>query len=154
MASRNVGRARIDIFTIDLVGEEIQIVFLHQVAYLVHLATCIEITRRVVGVTDHDSPCALIDQLLELLHLWQRESLLDGGGDGTNLSTRRDGKSHIVGIGRLWHDDLVAWIQTTEKGKEHSLTTTRGDDDIFCSDVDIVFRVVVHQFFAIAYITL
>ena len=154
MAVRNIGRTCVDILAIHFVREEIQVVLLHQIAYLVHLPASIKITCRVVGVTDHNSSCALVDQFLKLLHLWQRESLFDSGGNRTDLSTCRDGKCHIVSISRLWHDNLIAWVQTAEEGKEHRLTTTRGNDDIIGRDVDIVFRVIVHQFFAIAYITL
>ena len=71
MAGRDIGRSCVDILTIHLVGEEIQVVFLHEVADLVHLTTGIEIACGVVGIADHDSTGALVDQLLKLLHLGQ-----------------------------------------------------------------------------------
>ena len=154
MAGRDIGRSCVDIFAVHLIGEEIQVVFLDQITDLVHLAAGIEITCRVVRVADHDGTGALVDQLLELLHLRQRETFLDGGGDGTNLGTRRDGEGHIVGICRLWHDDLITWVQTRKEGEEYRLTSSRGDDDVISSDIDIVLGVVVYQFLAVALIAL
>ena len=62
----------------------------------------------------------LIDQLLKLLHLRQRETLLDGSGDGADLGTRRDGERHIVSVCWFWHDDFISRVQAAHEREEHS----------------------------------
>ena len=154
MACADIGRAGVDIFAVHLVGEEIQVIFLHQVTYLVHLATGVEITRGVVGVANHDGAGALVDQLLEFLHLGQRETLVDGGGDGAYLRAGADGEGHVVGVSGLGHDNLVAGVQATEESEEHCLAAARSNDDIVGGDVDIILRVITHQFLAVAQVAL
>ena len=154
MASRNIRRASVDVLTIHLVGEEIQVVFLHQVANLVHFAACVQVASWVVGVTYHYSACALINQLLEFLYLGERETLLDGSGNSADFGSCRNGKGHIVGVSRLWYDNLIARIQAAQECKQHRLATTTGNDDIISCYVDIVLSIIVYQLFAIALITL
>ena len=88
MASRNVGRTGVDKLAVHLIGEEIQVVLLHEVADLIHLTARIEVARRVVRIAYHDSLGALVDELLEALHLGQAESLLNSGGDGADDRSR------------------------------------------------------------------
>ena len=154
MAGADIGTSCIDKFTIDLVGEEIQVVFLHQITYLVHLTARVEVARGIVGIADEDSACTLVDELFELLHLRQREAFFYSGGDGTNDCSCRDGKCHIVGIGRFGHDNLVARIQTGQKGEEHSLRTAAGDDDVIGREVDMVLLIILHQLGPVAQIAL
>ena len=154
MAGADIGRTGVDELAIDLVGEEIEIVLLHKVANLIHLATGVEVARRVVGVTYKYRARALINEFFELLHLGQREALFDGRRDGAYDGAGRDGKCHIVGIGRFWHDNLVARVQAREEREEHGLRTAAGDDDIIGRDVDIVLRIVVDQLLAIAEVAL
>ena len=144
MHRTDVRAAGVDILTVNLIREEVEIVLLHQVANLVHLSAGIEIAGRVVRVTDQDGTGALIDEFLKLLHLRQGETFLDGSGDGTDLGTRRDGERHIVSVCRFWHDDLVSWVQATHEREEHSLRTSRCDDDIIGSYVDIEFLVIIY----------
>ena len=68
MTSGDIGGACVDEFTIHLIREEVEVILLHEVANLVHLATSIEVTRRIVGVTDEDGACALVDEFFKLLH--------------------------------------------------------------------------------------
>ncbi len=149
MASRDVRRAGVDVFAVYLVGEEIQVVLLHEVAYLVHLATCVQIARRVVGVADEDGTGVLVDKLLKLLHLRQRESLLNGSGYGANLGSCRDGKRHVVGIGWLRDDNLVARIETRHECEEHCLRSARRDDDVVGGDINLKSLVIFGEFLAI-----
>ena len=154
MAGWDIRRTRIDIFAIHLVGEEVQVVLLHQVSNLVHFPACVKIACRIVGVTDHDGARTLINQFLKFLHLRQRETFLDSGGDGTNLCARRNGKGHIVGVGRLWHDNLVARVQAWQEREKHSFRTTRCNDDVVGCYLNIILGVIVYEFLAIAQITL
>ena len=132
----------------------LKVVLLHEVANLVHLAARIEITRGVVGVADEDGSRAFIDEFFKLLHLRQREALVNRRGDGADDRTSRDGKRHVVSVGRLWHDDFVARIQTSQKRKEDCFRTSAGDDDIVGREVDVILCVVVHQLLAITAIPL
>ena len=154
VAGADVWRTRIDVFAIHLVREQIQVVLLYQIANLVHLAACVQIARRVVRVANHDGACAVVDELLKLLYLRQRETLLDGRCNGANLCSCRDSKRHVVGVGRLRHDDFVARIEARQECKQHRLRTSRGDDDIVSRHINIIFRVVADEFLAIAQIAL
>ena len=154
MTSRNIWRTGINVFTIHLIGEEIQVVFLYKVTNLVHFTTGIEITGRVVRITDQDGLGAFIDQLLKLFHLRKGETFFDGSGNGTDNRTRRNGKSHIVGIGRFRHDDFIPRIQATQESEQYRFRATGSDDDIVGIQIDVVFLVITHQLFTIALITL
>ncbi len=154
MAGGDVGRTCVDVFAIHLVGEQVEVVFLHQVADLLHLAPRIEIARRVVRVADHDGPCAVVDEFLEFLHLGQRETLLNGGGYRADFRSGRDGKGHVVGVGRFWHDDFVAGVEARQEGEEHRLGTARGNDDVVGRHVDVVLGIVAHQLLPIAEVAL
>ena len=148
MARRDIGRARVDKLAIDLVREEEQIVLLDQIADAVHLLARIEVARRVVRVTDQNSARALVDKLLELLDLGQREALLDRGRDGADDCSGRDCEGHIVGVGRLGNDDLIAWIEARHKGKQHGLRASRSDDDVVGREFYLILVVVANKLLA------
>ena len=154
MTSADVRAAGIDKLAINLVAEQVKVVLLDQVAYLIHFATGVEVARRVVRITDKDGTRLFVDELLELLDFRQGEALLDGSRDGSDDGTSRDGKRHVVCVRRLRHDYLVARVQTSQEGEQHRLATTAGDDDIIRREVDVVLAVVADQLLAIAEITL
>ena len=154
MAGRDVGRTRIDKLTIHLVREEVEVVLLHEVTYLIHLTTCIKVSRRVIGITYHDGLGALVDEFLKTLYLRQAESLLDSGRYSTYHSTCRDSKRLIVGIEGVGHDNLIARIETSHEREEHCLATTRSNDDIVSCELDVVLGIILHQLLAIAAIAL
>ena len=150
----DIRTAGIDILTVNLIREEIEVVLLHQVTNLIHLSAGIEIARRVVRVADQNGTGALIDQLLKLLHLRQGETFFYRCGDGTDLGTRRDGKRHIVSVSRFWYDNLVARVEAAHEREEYSLRTSRCNDDIIGSYVDVEFLIVIYKLLAIAEIAL
>ena len=153
MAGRDIGRTRINKFTVHLVREEEQIVLLHKVANLVHFTACIEVTRRIVGIANQNSTRALVNQLLELLYLGQRETLFDGRGNGAYLGSGRDGKRHIIGIGRLGNNDFIPRIEASQEREQHRLRAAGSDDDVVCSQIDIVLCIVTHQLLAVTAIS-
>ena len=148
MAGRNIGRTGIDELAVNLVGEEEKIVFLHQIADALHLLAGVEVARGVVGVADQDAARALVDQFFELRDVGQRKTLFDRRDDRTDHGARRDGESHIVGVGRFGHDDFVAGVQARHEGEQHRFGTSRGDDDLFGRKFDLVLLVVARQLFA------
>ncbi len=148
MEGRDVGRARVAELAVDLVGEKEEVVFLHEVADLEHLLHCVEIAGGVVGVADEYALCARSDQFLEFLDGGQCEAFVDARGHGDDLGSGRDGEGHIVGVGRLGHDDLVARIETCHKGEQHGLGAAGGDDDVVDIDVDIETLVILLQLLA------
>ena len=154
MAGADIGAARVDKLAVHLVGEKVQVVLLHHVAYLVHLPTGVQITCGIVGVADEDGPGALVDELLKLFHLGQRKALFDGGGDGADDGSGRNGKRHVIGIGRLGHDNLVTGVQTCQEREEHGLRTAAGDDDVIGGELNAKLIIVAHQFPAVAEIAL
>ena len=141
----DVRRARVDEFAVHLVAEEEEVVLLHQVADLVHLVLGIEVARRVVGIADEDGLRALVDEFLELLHLGQAETLVDGGRDGPDHRAGGDREGHIVGVRRLRDDDLVARIEAAHECEQHRLGAARGDDDLVRGELDLVALIVVHE---------
>ena len=149
MTRRDIRRTGVDIFTINLIREKIEVVFLHEVTNLVHLTACIEITRRIVRVTYHDCTCTRIDKFLKLLYLRKRETLVYCRSNSTDLCSCRNGKSHVVGVCRLWNDNLVTRVKTSHKREQHSLRASACDDDIISRDLDVVFLVIAYKFFAI-----
>ena len=150
----DIRTAGIDILTVNLIREEIEVVLLHQVTNLIHLSAGIEIARRVVRVADQNGTGALIDKLLKLLYLRQGETFFYRCGDGTDLGTRRDGKRHIVSVSRFWYDNLVARVEAAHEREEYSLRTSRCNDDIIGSYVDVEFLIVIYKLLAIAEIAL
>ena len=150
----DIRTAGVDILTVNLIREEIEVVLLYQVANLIHLSAGIEIACRVVWVTNQDGTGALIDKLLKLLHLRQGETFFYRCSDGTDLGTRRDGKRHIVSVSWFWHDNLVARVEAAHEREEYSLRTSRCNDDIIGSYVDVIFLIVIYKPLAIAEIAL
>ena len=145
-----VGRACVHILAVHLVAEEVEVIFLHQVAQLHELLLGIYRAGGVVGVAYHDGPCLGRDELLKLLDARQAETVFDLGGDGAHHAAHTLGKGHIVGIHRLGDDHLVARVQCRQEGEENGLAAACGDDDVVGRDVDVVLGVVVHQLFTIA----
>ena len=142
MASRDIRRFGIDELAIDLIGDQVQVVFLHQIADLAHLLLGIEIARRVIGVADQDCARLRRNLLLKLLHRRQLEPVLDIRLDGFDDSTCRDRKCHIVGVRRVGHNDLVARIEARHVRKHDRLRTAGGNNDLVRRKVDPVLRVV------------
>lgn len=111
VACRDVGRAGVDEFAVDFVGKEIEVVFFDHAAYLLHLAAGVEVAGGIVGVADKYCACARVDEFFEFFDGGQRESVFDGGCDGAYHGSCRDGEGHIVGVGRLRHNDFVAGVE-------------------------------------------
>ena len=97
--------------TIHLVADEVEVVFLHQVAQLQELLVAVECSGGVVGVANHDCAGAVGDKLLKLLNRWQCIAVLNLGGDGAHLHAHLVGKAHIVGIHGFGNDEFVARVE-------------------------------------------
>ena len=130
MAGRDIRRLGVDKLTIDLIGDQIEVVFLHQIAYLPHLLFGIEIARRVIGVTDEDSSGLRRDLFLKLLYRRQLKAVLDVRLHGFDHSSAGDSKRHIVRVTRVGHNDLIARIQTTHVRKHDRFRASGSDDDL------------------------
>ena len=98
VAGGDIRRLGIDELTVHLVGDEIEVVFLDEVANLTHLLFRIEVSRRVIGVANQNRARLRRNLLLEFLHRWQFETVLDIRLDGLDDRSGRDGKRHVVGI--------------------------------------------------------
>ena len=148
MESRNVRRTCVDKLAIHLIREQIKVIFLHQIADLIHLLAGIQIAGRVVRITDKYSLRALSDQLLELLHRRKGKTGLDGRRNGLDHSTRRHSKGHIIGICRLRDDDFITRIQARKKCKKHRLRTTRSHNDVIRRKFDAILRIILCKLLA------
>ena len=148
VAGRYVGRPGVDEFAVDFVGEEEQVVFFDQVADAVHLLACVQVPRGVVGIADQDTARAVVDELFEFRDVGQCESLLDRRYHGAYHGPCGDGEGHVIGVGRLGDDDLVAGVEARHEGEQHGLGTARRDDDVVGRELDLELFVVTYQFLA------
>ena len=148
MKCRNVWRASVAKFAVNLVGKEVEIVFFYQIANLVHLLARVEVARRIIGIADENAFGFGRYQFFELRHRRQRKTLLDGRNNGFHHGTRSNGKRRVVGVGRLWHNDFVAGVEATHKRKLHRLRAASRYDDIIDADIDIEAAVVVQHLHA------
>ena len=153
MAGRDIRRTRINKLTIHFIGEEEQIVLLHKVTYLVHFATGIKITCRIIRITDQDSPGALVNQLFKLFYFRKRKTFFYGSGNGAYLSTGRDGKRHIVSVSRFGNNNLVTRIEARQEGEQYRLRTTGRNDDIICRQFDVELIIIAHQLLTVTTIS-
>ena len=62
--------------------------------------------------------------------------------------SRRDGKCHVVGVGRFRHDNLVARVKARHESKQYRLGAAGGDDDVVNINLDVVVLVILLQFAA------
>ena len=150
MTGRDIRRAGINKFTIYFVREEEEVVLLHQVTDLIHFPTCIQITGRVVRITNQDSLGTFIDQFLEFLYFRQGETFFNGRCNRTDLCSGRDGKCHVVGVCRFRNNDFISRIQAGKEGKKYRFRTSRCNDYIVSRQVDVELCIISHKFLAIA----
>ena len=154
MKSTHVRLVAVTELAINLVTDEVEVVLLNKVTQLHELLVGIEGASGVIGVTDHDGACALVDELLKLLDRGQCIAVLNLGGDGAHVHAHLASKAHIVGIHRFGHDELVARVEAGEESKLQRLATTTGNDDVACIELDVVAAVVAHELVEIALVTL
>ena len=130
---------------IHLISKKIQVVFLDQSSHLQQFLVGIKITRRVVGVANHDGLGARRDDLLKFLDGRQGKARLDVAGNGDNLGIAQLGEGVIIGVVRLWDDDFVARVKAHCEGHLQSLATARGDKHLVRRDIDTMPMVIVAQ---------
>ena len=145
MAGGDVGALGVDELSIDFVGKEVEVVFLHEVAQLQHLFLGIEIARGVVGVADEDGARLVGDLFLKLLHGWEFESVLNACLDGLDHGATGDGKRHVVGITGVGNDDFVSRVEACHVGKHDSLRASCGNYDFIRRDVNTILGVVANH---------
>ena len=68
VASRNIRRTGVYELAVNLIGEQVKVIFLNQVTQLQHLLAGVKITRGVVGVANEYTLGTLCDELLEFLN--------------------------------------------------------------------------------------
>ena len=154
MTSRDIRGTGIDKLPVYLIREKIKIIFLYDIPDLIHLTTRIQITRRIVRVTDQDRFGTLIDQLLEFFHFRKRKSFLYRSRHCPDHGSCRDSECHIIGISRFRYDNLITRIQATQEGKQNSLRTTGSDDNIVSRKINIILFIISNQLLAITAISL
>jgi hypothetical protein len=71
--------------------------------------------------------------------------VLNGGGDGLDDESGGDGKGHVIGISRLWDDDLVARVEAGEESEEDGFGTAGGDDDIVDGEGNVKATVIIDE---------
>ena len=76
-------------------------------------------------VADQDTARAVVDELFEFRDVGQCESLLDRRYHGAYHGPCGDGEGHVIGVGRLGDDDLVAGVEARHEGEQHGLGTAR-----------------------------
>ena len=146
MASRYVRRTGVYELTINLIREEIEVVFLYKVAYTVHLVAGVEVTCRVVRVADEYASCTFVDEFLEAFHRWQCKRLVNCRTYRADNSSGRYRKCHVVGICRFWNDNLIAGVKASEECEKHSLRAARGYDNVIGLEFYLILVVVADKF--------
>ena len=77
MAGRDIRRTGIYKLTIYFIGEKEQIVLLYKVTNLIHFTTGIQITGRIVGVTNKNRFGTLINQFFKFLYFRKGKALFN-----------------------------------------------------------------------------
>ena len=144
MAGRDIRRAGIYKFTIYFIGEKEQIVLLYKVTNLIHFTTGIQITGRIVGITNKNRFGTLINQFFKLLYFRKGKALFNGRSNGADLCSGRDCKCHIVSISRFRNDYFISRIQAGKEGKKYGFRTSWCNDYIVCCKVDIELCIISH----------
>ena len=127
--------------------------FQHDVFQLLVLLLGVDITGRVVRVTDQDRLGARGDQPLELLHRRQREIVGDRRRDRLDVDARLHGEAVVVGIERLGHQHLVARVEADGHRHEDRFRSSDRDHHVVGRHVDADAPVVIGQFAAIALVS-
>ena len=144
----DIGLVRIAELPIDFVGEEVQVVFLDDVAEAIELFLRVEIARGVVRVADEDRPGPGGDDFFERLDVRKGEVVLDGGSDGEYVEAGLGREGQVVRVAGFNHDDLVARIHAGHEGHQQGFGAAGGDEDIFGRDLDSETAVVSYKFLA------
>ena len=145
MAGRNIRLLGIYELTVYLVRKEIQIVLFHQIADLIHLATGIKISGRVIRIADKDGTGLFGNLLLELLDRRQTESVINRRLHRLHHSTATDCKRHIIGIRRIRNDNLIARIQAGHISEHYRLRTTCSNDYLIRREIDTVMGIIAYH---------
>ena len=146
MECRDIRSPRITEFTIYLIREQEQIIFLYDITNLIHFLLCVQITGRIIRVTDQDRFGTRSDQLLKPFHRRKSKAFIDSRRNCFDHSSTGNGKRHIVCIRRFGNNNFIPRIQTSHKRKEYSFRASGSDDYIFNIDIDIEFRIIFNQF--------
>jgi len=107
-----------------------------KVAELLHLALGVQVTRRIVRVTDHDGLGLIGYDLLELLDAGERETIIDCRSYGDDACTSGSGESLVIGVERLGDNNLVERIKAAHEGEKHGLGAATGDEHLVGRDID------------------
>ena len=131
-----------------LIGEQEQVVFLHDLGQFQDFLFRVEVAGGVVGVADHDSLGLRGDDLVELFDGRQGEAVFDGGHDGLHGDAAGDGEAVVVGVERFGDDDLVARVEAAVESEQDGLGAAGGHDDLIGGEVDVDGLVVLDQLLA------
>ena len=149
MAGRDVRRPGIDELPVYLVRKQVQVIFLHQVADLVHLAARVQIPGRIVRIANEYGFRFLVYQRFEILNIRQRISVAYIGFDGFYLHTGLHGKRYIVGICRLGYNNVVTRIDTRRECQLQSFRASSRDNYVLRRDVDTELCIISYQLVAV-----
>ena len=146
MESRNIRGSTVAEFTVNLVTKQVEVVFLYQVANLVHLVAAIEVTCRVVRIADQNTFGFRGNHFLNLLDVWQVETFFNGRNYGFDGRSTGNCKCSIVGIGRFWNNN--------HESEVNSFRTTGSDNNVVGGNIDVELFVVFDQLLAKAQISI
>ena len=118
---------------------------MNDIANTQHLLFGVQVTGRVVRIADEDSTRLVGNLFLKFLHRRQLESVLDMGLDGLDYRTARDSESHVVGVTRVGHNNLVTRIEAGHEREQNRLTTAGRDDNLVGTKVDAVLGIIAHH---------
>ena len=126
--------------------------FYDQLFQCLHFFPAVEVSRRIIGITNDNTPGTRRDEFFKLSNRGQGEAILDMGGERHDLYIGGHCKSVVVGIKRFGDDDFITCVETAHKAEEDGFGPAGGNDDLLVVYVDAQIPVPGRQFAPIAFI--
>ena len=137
----------IDELAVDLVADQVQVVFLGDLGDHLQLLLGQHVAGRVLRVDDCDRAGILVDQGFQLFLVRVVVVLLGDGGHRTDHAAGSLDEGVVVGIEGLGHDHFGAGIQDAEEEDLQGLTAAGRDQNVLLGVLHADAVVVVHDCF-------
>ena len=129
-------------FSVNLVGNQEEIVLFGNLAERKHVFLSVERTCRISGIADEDGLGARSDKFLELRHFRDFESVADVCRHSLQRDAVHESERVVVRVERFQHNDFVTLVASNLKRQVHALASRHCDDELRNFNVDSDFLVV------------
>ena len=145
--ARNNAAVNIAEFTINLVTNQEQIMFLRYIRNQSHFLLRQNCACGIAGIGYHKRPGVGVDQLFKCIPVCVGISILRPCGKRTDPAPCGIDKCVIVRIIGLRNNHLATCIQNTHTGKQQSLTATGGNENLISSQLHPQFCIILTNCF-------